>query len=91
MLARFGGDEFAALISEIGRAERLLAVVSELERAVAGEPIVIDGHECAIEVTLGTAALNGATFPTTSSGSRTSGCTWLSAGPAPTCSTVSPS
>ncbi len=63
MLARFGGDEFAALISETMSSERLLELVRALEHAVAGEPIVDAGLEIMISVTIGTAALNGSTLP----------------------------
>ena len=43
MLARIGGDEFAALIFENTSAEGLLELVSELELVVSGEPVVADG------------------------------------------------
>ena len=62
LLARIGGDEFALLIRPNLGESALLDLVGELERAVSAEPIVLgDGKSCAIEVTIGTAALNGST------------------------------
>ena len=61
IVARFGGDEFAALISEDMSTERLLELVNALELAVAGKPIVDDGHQIVISTTIGTAAVSGTT------------------------------
>jgi diguanylate cyclase (GGDEF)-like protein len=63
VLARIGGDEFGVLtdIPPENGAEARFA--GELQRAVAAQPVIVDGHRCTIEVTVGMAALESSTEP----------------------------
>jgi diguanylate cyclase (GGDEF)-like protein/PAS domain S-box-containing protein len=50
--ARLGGDEFVLLLPEIRQAEDVLTVTEKL-RAECAQPIVIDGHEMSVGISLG--------------------------------------
>ena len=54
VVARFGGDEFTILLTDIDRTEQAVAVADALRRAVA-EPLLFDDHEIVTTATIGIA------------------------------------
>jgi diguanylate cyclase (GGDEF)-like protein len=54
MVARLGGDEFAVLCFEVGGEHELCEVADRLIRVIA-EPLVLDGIEVSIGVSIGVA------------------------------------
>ena len=63
LLARIGGDEFALMIQSDLSEPALVHLIDKLERAVSAKPVDLGGTSCVIEITVGTAAMNGSTAP----------------------------
>lgn len=53
-VARLGGDEFAILIREIPTLDHALGIADRVRDALA-DPILVDGHEVRVDVTIGVA------------------------------------
>lgn len=51
-LARFGGDEFALVLSELSNSFDLASIAEQLRRCIA-EPLVLKGHEFVITASIG--------------------------------------
>jgi diguanylate cyclase (GGDEF)-like protein len=54
LIARYGGDEFVALINEIERQEELDAVLARLRHA-AEQPVIHEGEVLRVSASIGTA------------------------------------
>ncbi|GGY74724.1 diguanylate cyclase domain-containing protein [Marinobacter zhanjiangensis] len=51
-VCRYGGDEFLVLLSEISQPDHAVAVADKIRETVAA-PMVIDGHEVALQLSIG--------------------------------------
>lgn len=61
LLARFGGDEFVVLLRETDEASAMLGAI-RLRTAVSGEPLIIEGAELPITLSIGLATLLAKNF-----------------------------
>ncbi len=60
LVARFGGDEFAALLADLPDVQEASAVARRLATSMRA-PIVVEGHELAISMSIGIAVATAAT------------------------------
>ncbi len=58
-VARIGGDEFAIVCDGLHQVDEATLIASRVHRAIEA-PIIIDGRECLISISIGIATLNGA-------------------------------
>jgi diguanylate cyclase (GGDEF)-like protein/PAS domain S-box-containing protein len=58
-VARIGGDEFAIVCDGLHEVDEATLIASRVHRAIEA-PIVIDGRECIISISIGIATLSGA-------------------------------
>jgi diguanylate cyclase (GGDEF)-like protein/PAS domain S-box-containing protein len=52
-VARFGGDEFAILSEGVSGVEEAMAVARRLAAAIAAEPVLVDGREIHVTISMG--------------------------------------
>ena len=63
-VARFGGDEFIALLPEVASRDQTAAVAEKVLASIASRPFLIEDHVVTISLSIGVAVLpdDGVTF-----------------------------